>query len=130
MASERHGKHNNPTIAFRVNSYEQEQIEQRVKISGMKKQDYIARSCIYNRVCVVGKKETVQLIRKELAVMYGVLRDIKSELEKVHPAISEEGMTEMQEQYRAFLDAMLWMLEGARYLWEDAENGNKSTEKL
>ena len=52
MASDRHGKHNTTTISFRVNSYEKATIEERVKVSGMKKQDYIVRSCIYNHVCV------------------------------------------------------------------------------
>ena len=56
MAGDRHGKHNSTTVAFRVNSYEKATIEERVKVSGMKKQDYIVRSCIYNQVCVVGKK--------------------------------------------------------------------------
>ena len=41
MASDRHGKHNKPTIAFRVTPYEQQVINERVKASGMKKQDYI-----------------------------------------------------------------------------------------
>ena len=48
MAGDRHGKHNTTTISFRVNSYEKATIEERVKVSGMKKQDYIVRSCIYN----------------------------------------------------------------------------------
>ena len=50
MAGDRHGKHNTTTISFRVNSYEKATIEERVKVSGMKKQDYIVRSCIYNQV--------------------------------------------------------------------------------
>ena len=37
MASDRHGKHNKPTIAFRVTPYEQQVINERVKASGMKK---------------------------------------------------------------------------------------------
>ena len=57
MAGDRHGKHNSTTVSFRVNSYEKATIEERVKVSGMKKQDYIVRSCIYNHVCVVGKKQ-------------------------------------------------------------------------
>ena len=65
MAGDRHGKHNTTTISFRVNSYEKATIEERVKVSGMKKQDYIVRSCIYNYVCVVGKKETIEIIRSE-----------------------------------------------------------------
>ena len=58
MAGDRHGKHNTTTISFRVNSYEKATIEERVKVSGMKKQDYIVRSCIYNHVCVVGIKDS------------------------------------------------------------------------
>ena len=52
MAGDRHGKHNTTTISFRVNSYEKATIEERVKVSGMKKQDYIVRSCIYNHVFI------------------------------------------------------------------------------
>ena len=37
MAGDRHGKHNTTTISFRVNSYEKATIEERVKVSGMKK---------------------------------------------------------------------------------------------
>ena len=66
MAGDRHGKHNTTTISFRVNSYEKATIEERVKVSGMKKQDYIVRSCIYNHVCVVGKKKTIEIIRSEM----------------------------------------------------------------
>lgn len=69
MAGDRHGKHNTTTISFRVNSYEKATIEERVKVSGMKKQDYIVRSCIYNHVCVVGKKETIEIIRSEMKEM-------------------------------------------------------------
>lgn len=35
----------------------------------MKKKDYFVRSCIYNRVCVVGKKETVYQIVERLQEM-------------------------------------------------------------
>ena len=69
MASDRHGKHNKTTIAFRVNSYEKATIEERVKASGMKKQDYIVRSCIYNHVCVVGKRENIEILRSEMKEM-------------------------------------------------------------
>ena len=79
MAGDRHGKHNTTTISFRVNSYEKATIEERVKVSGMKKQDYIVRSCIYNHVCVVGKKETIEIIRSEMKEMSLVLEDVAKE---------------------------------------------------
>jgi len=63
------GKHKNPTISFRVTDYERRAIEANIKISGMLKKDYFVRSCIYNRVCVVGKKETVYPLVEELRKM-------------------------------------------------------------
>ena len=88
MAGDRHGKHNTTTISFRVNSYEKATIEERVKVSGMKKQDYIVRSCIYNHVCVVGKKETIEIIRSEMREMSLVLEDVAKDLKSEKPVIS------------------------------------------
>ena len=118
MASDRHGKHNTTTIGFRVNSYEKACIEERVRASGMKKQDYIVRSCIYNHVCVVGKKENIEILRSEMREMNLVLEDLKSE----KPVISEEGLDSMTERYLAFLDAALWMMKGSSYLWEEKKD--------
>src|SRR5699024_3166727 len=98
MASERHGKHNTTTISFRVNSYEKASIEERVKASGMKKQDYIVRSCIYNHVCVVGKKENIEILRSEMREMNLVLEDVARDLKSEKPVISEEGLDSMTER--------------------------------
>ena len=119
MAGDRHGKHNTTTISFRVNSYEKATIEERVKVSGMKKQDYIVRSCIYNHVCVVGKKE-----------MSLVLEDVAKDLKSEKPVISEPVLDSMTERYLAFLEAALWMLKGSSYLWEDKKDGRESNEGL
>ena len=51
-------QHKHPTISFRINDAERKQIEARILASGMMKKDYFVRSCIYNRICVVGKKES------------------------------------------------------------------------
>ena len=119
MAGDRHGKHNTTTISFRVNSYEKATIEERVKVSGMKKQDYIVRSCIYNHVCVVGKKKTIEIIRSEMREMSLVLEDVAKDLKSEKPVISEPALDSMTERYLAFLEAALWMLKGSSYLWED-----------
>lgn len=51
------------TIAFRPSSsWQYVLIEERAKLSGLYKKDFIIRSCIYSNICVVGKKETVQRI--------------------------------------------------------------------
>ena len=52
-------QHKHPTINFRISDAERRQIEARILASGMMKKDYFVRSCIYNRICVVGKKETI-----------------------------------------------------------------------
>lgn len=52
-------QHKNPTISFRITDAERKQIETRILACGIMKKDYFVRSCIYNRVCVVGKKETI-----------------------------------------------------------------------
>lgn len=39
MASDRHGKHNKPTIAFRVTPYEQQVINERVRINSGKRRE-------------------------------------------------------------------------------------------
>jgi len=52
-------QHKHPTISFRISEAERKQIEARILASGMMKKDYFVRSCIYNRICVVGKKETI-----------------------------------------------------------------------
>ena len=105
-----------------MNSYEKATIEERVKVSGMKKQDYIVRSCIYNHVCVVGKKETIEIIRSEMKEMSLVLEDVAKDLKSEKPVISE--------RYLAFLEAALWMLKGSSYLWEDKKDGRESNEGL
>lgn len=57
MAGDRHGKHNTTTISFRVNSYEKATIEERVKVSGMKKQDYIVHAFTIIYVLLERKKQ-------------------------------------------------------------------------
>lgn len=52
-------QHKNPTISFRITDAERKQIEARILASGLMKKDYFVRSCIYNRICVVGKKENI-----------------------------------------------------------------------
>ena len=63
------GGHKYPTISFRVSPRERDEIEAKITASGMQKKDYFVRSCIYNRVCVVGKKEVIYKLVEELQIM-------------------------------------------------------------
>lgn len=112
------GVHKNPTISFRITEDERRQIEAKIIASGMSKKDYFARSCIYNRVCVVGKKETVYRLVEELREMQTVIRDVVEQLRQEETTLTSEGLQEMQTDFTNMLQAILWMLDGARYLWE------------
>lgn len=112
------GVHKNPTISFRITEAERRQIEAKIIASGMSKKDYFARSCIYNRVCVVGKKETVYRLVEELREMQTVIQDVAEQFRQEKTTLTHEGLQEMQTDFTNMLQAILWMLDGARYLWE------------
>ena len=70
-------QHKNPTISFRITDAERKQIEARILASGMMKKDYFVRSCIYNRICVVGKKETIYPLVQTVNALYLQLLEIQ-----------------------------------------------------
>ena len=68
--------HRNPTINFHIANWEREEIEAKIIASGLSKRDYFVRSCIYNRVCVVGKKELIYKLVQELQTMQMVIKEV------------------------------------------------------
>ena len=115
-------QHKNPTISFRITDAERKQIEARILASGMMKKDYFIRSCIYNRICVVGKKETIYPLVQTVNALYLQLL----EMQKVFTASSNtsntlpssETIKELQFEYTNMLTAIIDLLDGAKYLWE------------
>ena len=115
-------RHKNPTISFRITDAERKQIEARILASGMMKKDYFVRSCIYNRICVVGKKETIYPLVQTVNALYLQLL----EMQKAFTAISNtsntlpfsEAIKELQFEYTNMLTAIIDLLDGAKYLWE------------
>lgn len=115
-------QHKNPTISFRISDAERKQIEARILASGMKKQDYFVRSCIYNRICVVGKKETIYPLVQTVNALYLQLL----EMQKVFTASdrnidtlpSSDDINGLQTEYTNMLTAIIDLLDGAKYLWE------------
>ena len=115
-------QHKNPTISFRITDAERKQIEARILASGMMKKDYFIRSCIYNRICVVGKKETIYPLVQTVNALYLQLL----EMQKVFTATSNtsntmpssETIKELQFEYTNMLTAIIDLLDGAKYLWE------------
>ena len=119
------GVHKKPTISFRVSDTERTQIDANIKASGMSKQSYFVKACIYNRVCVVGKKETIYPLVEELKTMQKSLVDLSHQIEKDEGVIDSEELTNLEEQYKAMLSAIIKMLDAAEYLW----NPNKKSPK-
>ena len=116
------GVHKYPTISFRISPREREEIEAKIFASGMKKKDYFVRSCIYNRVCVVGKKETVYQIVEKLQEMQSRMEELAEQIKGEKPEVTTEEIRELQTTYEDMLKAILWVLDGAKYLWQGSTN--------
>lgn len=113
------GVHKNPTISFRISEREREEIEAKIVVSGLNKKDYFVRSCIYNHVCVVGKKELIYKLVRELRMMMETLQVVTNQFEQSELFLSKDGLEDMKLEYLNLLKAMIWMLDGAKYLWQD-----------
>ena len=121
------GTHKYPTISFRIFPREREEIEAKIFASGMKKKDYFVRSCIYNRVCVVGKKETVYQIVEKLQEMQSRMEELSEQIKGEKPEVTTEEIRELQTTYEDMLKAILWVLDGAKYLWQGSTNGEEKS---
>ena len=117
-------QHKHPTISFRISDAERKQIEARILASGMMKKDYFVRSCIYNRICVVGKKETIYpLVQTVNALYLQLLKMQKSFIEcyehqTLNNLPTSDEIKELQTDYNNMLTAIIDLLDGAKYLWE------------
>ena len=120
------GTHKYPTISFRISPREREEIEAKILASGMSKKDYFVRSCIYNRVCVVGRKELIYQLMEELRIMQTNIREVTEQFEQAEVTLSAEGLQDMRNDCLDMLKAILWMLDGARYLWQGEEKSPDS----
>ena len=124
-------QHKHPTISFRISDAERKQIEARILASGMMKKDYFVRSCIYNRICVVGKKETIYPLVQTVNALYLQLLEMqKSFIECCeHQALNSlpksDEIRELQTDYNNLLTAIIDLLDGAKYLWEGVHHETK-----
>ena len=121
------GVHKNPTISFRISDYERREIEARIKASGMMKKTFFTRCCIYGRICVVGKKETIYLLVQTLEHMQEDIHSLYDEIKKEGQIKEKESLVdgeaytdieELQHDYLAMIKAIVDMLDGAKYLWQ------------
>ena len=115
------GVHKHPTISFRVSDREREMIEAKILASGMQKKDYFVRSCIYSRICVVGKKEVIYQLVEELQNMQTNLSELVKQLEQQEVTLTADGLEDIRNDCMDMLQAIIAMLDGAKYLWQGAK---------
>lgn len=72
------GRRRNKTVAFRVSSEEDEQLETAVRLAGLTKQDYIIRRLLCRDVVVQGNPRVYKALRNELAAVLAELQRIAS----------------------------------------------------
>lgn len=124
-------QHKHPTISFRISNVERKQIEARILASGMMKKDYFVRSCIYNRICVVGKKETIYPLVQTVNALYLQLLEMqKAFTEYREPSAlnnlpTSDEIKELQTNYNNMLTAIIDLLDGAKYLWKGDRHETK-----
>ena len=121
------GVHKYPTISFRVSDRERDMIEAKILASGMQKKDYFVRSCIYNRICVVGKKEVIYRLVEELQNMQTNISELVRQLEQQDVTLTNEGLEGMQNDCMDMLQAIISMLDGAKYLWQGTKEDKEKS---
>ena len=123
-------QHKHPTISFRISDAERKQIEARILASGMMKKDYFVRSCIYNHICVVGKKETIYPLVQTVNALYlqilHMQKAFTSSDRNFDTLPSSDHIKELHTEYTNMLTAIIDLLDGAKYLWEGDRNEQQS----
>ena len=124
-------QHKHPTISFRISDAERKQNEARILASGMMKKDYFVRSCIYNRICIVGKKETIYPLVQTVNALYLQLLEMQKafteccEHQTLNNLPTSDEIKELQTDYNNMLTAIIDLLDGAKYLWEGEHHETK-----
>jgi hypothetical protein len=111
------GKHKNPTIAFRPNEWERALIEERAMLSGMYKKDFIAKSCIYGKVTMVGKKENIERIIDEMRIMEAVMNDIAEQILLGNIPLKDDKFQDMRNEFLSLVLTIIDIMKGAAYLF-------------
>ena len=87
-------------------------------MSGMHKKDFIARSCVYSNIMVVGKKENIQHIVDALQEMQMVMKEIAGQIQSGDFSLSKDSYEELKRDYLALMVTVVDIVNGAAYLFE------------
>lgn len=53
--------------------------------------------------------------------------ELAEQVNDKEPGVTSEEIRELRETYEAMLKAILWMLDGAKYLWQGNSNGEEKS---
>ncbi len=120
-----------PTIAFRPDyKWQYDVINERARLSGHTKKDFITRSCIYSNICVVGTAENVQRIVAALYETQQVMREVVGQMESGDFSMSEEGFEDMRSKMLATLTVAVDIINGAAYMFDKHCEGEMAGERF
>lgn len=77
-ALDRQGRWRRKTVAFRVSPEENSQIEMKVRLSGLTKQDYIVSRLAEREIRVVGNPRVYKALKNQMADIYEELQRLTS----------------------------------------------------
>ena len=77
-ALDRQGRWRSKTVAFRVSPEENNQIEIKVRLSGLTKQDYITRRLLCRDVVVQGNPRVYKALRNQMVAIYEELKRLEA----------------------------------------------------
>ena len=95
-------------VNFRVTPEEKKLLDNRIEISGMQRQDYFIKSCLYQKIITYGNIRTFDVMRKKVV-------EINKHLNLISK--SEELNLEILESLRMILEMLDGLVE------EDGSNG-------
>ena len=95
-------------VNFRVTPEEKKLLDNRIEISGMQRQDYFIKSCLYQKIITYGNIRTFDVMRKKVV-------EINKHLNLISK--SEELDLEILESLRMILEMLYGLVE------EDGSNG-------
>lgn len=97
----------NHTISFRVSEAEAQELEARIEVSGLAKNQYYIHSCLYGRIVVVGSRENVDRLIDCVHDMELMLKILLEEAEKGNVEATSREIQRVKEEYCAMLKALL-----------------------
>ena len=76
---------------------------------------------VFITICVVGKKEVIYKLVEELQNMQTNISVLVKQLEQKEVTLTAEGLEDMRNDCMDMLQAIIAMLDGAKYLWQGVQ---------